>query len=726
MVEYRYHPLMATDYEGLSEEVVAAFESAYPCSEDADVLAEIRALEALHGCPMPEEVARFLQTERSELFDPSPVELAAMEHPFEALILRAQEMDDTAAVLFPLTGSIFLRNYGGVEVLGHVSGIPGQPVMPFVGWRNEKWAYDLPSFVRLTLALRVYLGGDDEDEVEGLLEPVWGRVQRTQWTENMFYDLDETDEEERLDAAWAEREDLRPRLSQWWRHERCLLMAFGLIGKFRPPEEDAFAQVPFGALDLEHLRLDLGTQMNLLWRGWFLDEGDLLERTMAATEGSSSLLVQDARRLISELKNGRTKIGSVDMHEGRANYKTWIDDPESYRRSKRSKRRTMLEGCLEPSPHGMELVRAQWPLHESPTTDLHAGTREHTWDGNSRTLTLTTADGTTEHELAQPGEEQKLYLALTAPATAVSPSGRRFTCAATLHRRRRDGNGWENAPVLAECDLDTRAWRVLADTKSLAWVEYVEEDRWVVHQDDHLFLLRDLGDEMNSTKPAFVGQPKMFHVPEIGALVSYGKTDLVEGRDPGDLKSPWIRVYGYWRDRLACIAGYPVDGVEMTAKQSSGAWAVGFVSADREVAWELKGLQAALESWREASKGEAAEERAKRDAFGDVTVGRAVEAVNTFLGTEYGPDIQEGLDAAYAHALAELQADSAAVEAARAAKSSLEFVDTFRGPFYTSMTTLRRDKEFLTFAFSATGMRPEYADIVVRAAVAEAWKALRT
>ncbi len=220
---------MPTDYEGLSQDVVQAFESAYPPSEDAAVLAEVRALERLFGCPMPDEVARFLQIERSELFDPSPVELAAMEHPFEALILRAQEMDDTAAVLFPLTGSIFLRNHGGVEILGHVTGKPGQPVMPYVGWRNEKWAYDLPSFERLTLALRKYLAGDT-GEVEDLLEPVWGRVQRTRWTENLFYDLDDTDEQERLDAAWTDRDDLRPQLRQWWRHERCLLMAFGLIG----------------------------------------------------------------------------------------------------------------------------------------------------------------------------------------------------------------------------------------------------------------------------------------------------------------------------------------------------------------------------------------------------------------------------------------------------------------------------------------------------------------
>ena len=582
------------------------------------MLAEIRALEVLFGCPMPEEVSRVLETERSELFDPSPCDLAEQEHPFEALILRAQEMDDTAAVLFPLTGSIFLHGMGGVEMLGHVTGKPCQPVMPFAGWRKEKWAYDLPSLNSLTLALKTFLyvkdeydddDDDDDDEydeprvgrqAEAFLNPVWGRVQRTQWTENMFDAIDGTEVEDRLDAAVSEAQDLRPQLTQWWRHERCLLLAFGLIGKFRPPEAGAFAQVPWGALDTEHFSTDLGAQMNLLWRGWFLDEEDLLERTMAATQASRSTLVQDARRLITELLDGRTMIGSVDMQEARANYKTWIDDPSAYERAQRSRRRSALESCVEPSPHGIELVRAQWPLHEAATTVRDSDPVSHTWDGETRTLTVTTGGESTMHTLSAPEETQKIYLG-NSRKSAMSPSGRRLTCTASLHRPRQDGQGWENAPVLAEHDLETQTWRVLADAYDLQWMAYAEEDRWVVHNQDHAYLLRDLGSEIDHTKPAFTGQPHTFHIPELGVLIAYGKTDLVEGRNPGDLKSPWIRVYGYCRDRLSCLAGFPLDGVELVAKNVDGQWVVGLVSADRAVAWELRELGPGLKAWRDAA-----------------------------------------------------------------------------------------------------------------------------
>jgi hypothetical protein len=183
--------------------------------------------------------------------------------------------------------------------------------------------------------------------------------------------------------------------------------------------------------------------------------------------------------------------------------------------------------------------------------------------------------------------------------------------------------------------------------------------------------------------------------------------------------------YGYWRERLSCVASFPLDGVEIVAKQTEGQWQVGLVSGDREVAWELRGLRDGLEAWREASKAEDAPERAKREAFGEVTVARVVDALNTFLGTSYASDFQASLDAAYAHALQQVQADSASVEAARAAASPMEFATVFKGPFHSAMTTLRRDREFLTFAYCCAGSRPEYSDIVVRAAVTEAWAALR-
>ncbi len=610
---------MPTDYLGLSPDVIQAFEEASPLSEDPEVAAEIRALETLFGCPMPEEVSRVLETERSELFDPSPCELAELEHPFEALILRAQEMDDTAAVLFPLTGSIFLHGVGGVELLGHVTGTPGQPVMPFAGWRREMWAYDLPSFKALTSALKVFLyveddyGDDDDDDedeyqeprvgrqAEALLKPVWGRVQRTEWTENMFDAIDSTEVEDRLDEAASEVPDLRPQLTQWWRHERCLLLGFGLIGKFRPPETDAFAQVPWGALDHPHFLTNLGAQMNLLWRGWFLDEEDLLERTMAATEASPSRLVQDARRLISELLDGRTMIGSVDMQEARANYKTWIDDPSAYERAQRTKRRTALEGCLEPSPTGIELVRAQWPLHEAATNTKTAEPAGHTWDPQTRTLIVTNSDGPSTKVLAAPKESQSFGLTHPDAKTGLSPSGSRFACLASIVRLGPGGQAYPGVG-LVEYDFATEAWRKISDADNLRYFAYVDEDRWVVHGNDYTYLLSDVDGEIKTGDPAFTGQPHTFHIPQLGVLIAYGKTDLVEGRDPGDLKSPWIRVYGTSRDRLSSIAGFPVDGVELVAKQTEGVWSVGLVSADREVAWELRNLEGGTEAWRQASE----------------------------------------------------------------------------------------------------------------------------
>ncbi len=607
---------MPTDYRDLAPDVIDAFEKAFPRSEDPAVLAEVRALEVLFGCSMPEEVTRFLETERSELFDPSPVGLAAMEHPFEALILRAQEMDDTAAVLFPLTGSLFLRGVGGVEILGHVTGKPGEPVSPFCGWRNEKWAYDLPSFNQLTLALKTFLyveddyGDEDEDEdddedeprvgrqAEALLAPIWGRVHRTQWTENMFEAIDDTEVEERLDAGVDDAQDLRPQLSQWWRHERCLTLGFALIGKFRSPQTDAFAHVPWETLEHPDFSADLGAQMNLLWRGWFLNEETLLERTMAATATSPSRLVQDARRLISELLEGRTMIGSVDMHHARNNYKTWVDDPSAYERVQRSARRAALEACVEPSPQGIELVRALWPLHGPVTTEPRALPPGHTWDAATRLLTVTTDGLAREVVLAAPTEGQAIVLDRPASSSGLSPSGRRFVCEASTSRQGPGGAVYPGVG-LAEYNFDTQAWRVLADVGELRYVAYVDEDRWVVHNRDHTYLLSDVDGVIETGEPAFVGQPNTFHIPELEVLIAYGKTDLVRGRSPGDLKSPWIRVYGYTRDRLACIAGFPLDGVELVAKQTDGAWSVGLVSADREVAWEFRGLGTGAKAWRE-------------------------------------------------------------------------------------------------------------------------------
>ena len=97
---------MTTDYRELPADLVEAFEAAYPPSTDPAVQAEVDALAALFGCAMPAELGRMLEVERHPILAPSPAELVAMERPFEALVLRAQELDDCVSLLFPLTGSV--------------------------------------------------------------------------------------------------------------------------------------------------------------------------------------------------------------------------------------------------------------------------------------------------------------------------------------------------------------------------------------------------------------------------------------------------------------------------------------------------------------------------------------------------------------------------------------------------------------------------------------------
>lgn len=714
---------MPTDYKGLDPEILETFETAYPPSDHPDAEAEIRALESLFGRPMPAEFARLLQTERDPVLAPTPAELASMEHPFEALILRAQELDDCVSVLFPLTGSVYMRRFLGKDLLGHIPGTPDLPVMPFVGWRRDKWAYDLPSLLRIAMALQAFQREDDA-EVEELLAPVWGRIASTEFTEQMFYTLEDNGAAARMTDAWGDKPDLRRALRQWWRHERALFFGFALIGKFREPETNAFTNDPKKGLANEHLTRNLGLQMSLLWRGWFLPEGDLLEQAMAATESSPSLLVQDARRLIAELLDGRKMIGSVDMHEGRANYKTWVDDPAGYAVFKRARRRDELEGRLEPSEHGIELVRAEWPLQAESRVD-RATHDEHTWDPKSRALQIRQSDKVIDHTPPPPPEELKISLAQNNPISATSPSTHRFVCNASVHRPKSDGSGWENAPMLVEFNRETTTWRQLVDAKNLNWFACIDDDRWVVHDGENVSLVRDLGSEFNASSVAFCGQPRTFHLPELGVVIAYGRNDLVLGRSPEDPKAPWVRVLAYWRERLACIAAFPIDGVELTAKQEDATWKIGLVSADRKAAWEFRGLAEGTAAWRAASEIEEKEEREKREAFGAVTVGRAVEALNTFLGTEYGPEYQEGLDAGFAGVLEALRNDTAAVAAAKEAANPIEFAPTIKAPLSAALTNAGRGPAFLDFALKCTILVPAYADVVVRAAATSAWETLR-
>ena len=709
-----------TKYDGLDAAVVTAFEEAYPAPDDADVRAEVEALEKLFGCAIPEEIGRLLEVERNPILAPTPCELVGMEKPFEALILRAQELDDCVSLLFPLTGSVYIRRFMGMDLLGHVTGKPEQPAMPFVGWRRNKWAYDLPSLRQLAASMGA-LNQGAEDEVEKLLAPIWRRIGPTEFTEGLFYELEDLGIKERLEDSTKEQVDLRGSLNQFWRHERALFFGFAMMGKFRQPEEGAFKIDPLPALEREDLLTNLGTQMALLWMGWFMPRNELLERTLEATSESKSLLVQDARRLLRELLDGRTMVGDVDFAEARRQYPIWVEDPDAYAVEKRRRRREKLEQRLEPSEHGIELVRAEWPLSADAVTAPELPAKEIGWDAETRVLTLDGSDRT----LAEPEPESKIYLARSGAITALSPSGSRFYCTCTVHRPKRDKSGWENAPMIAEYDLDAGTWRTVADTPRMDWFTCVDDGRWLRSDHDSITLLRDLGPELDAKYEALLCQPKTLHLPDLGVVIAYGSPDLVNGRDPDKSKAPWVRVIAYWRERLTCLAAFPIDGVEIRAIQEDGAWKVGLIAADGLVAWELRNLESGVAAWRDASQREEAEDRAKREAFGRVTIDRAVEALNTFAGTEYTPEYQEGVNEAFAKAMDVLREDAEAVAAAKAAEHSLEIARPVKNAFGTALTKADRGPQFMDFALKCTMLVPAFADIVVRAAAASAFDELR-
>lgn len=91
------------------------------------------------------------------------MQLAAEERPFEALILRAQELQDCVPLLFPLTNSVYLRRWEGwADLLCNVGFAEGTPAKPFVGWRRDAWAIDLPSFLRIAAARTAFEEGRED------------------------------------------------------------------------------------------------------------------------------------------------------------------------------------------------------------------------------------------------------------------------------------------------------------------------------------------------------------------------------------------------------------------------------------------------------------------------------------------------------------------------------------------------------------------------------------
>lgn len=714
---------MPTDYGDLPAPIRQAFEQAHPSTDDPGVAEEVAALEKLFGREMPDEIARMIELERHEALTPTPRELVREERPFEALILRAQELEDCVPLLFPLTNSVYLQRFEGwADLLCNVAFAEGRPAMPFVGWRQDAWAYDVPSFLRVAAARTAFEEGR-EDEIEELLAPVWGRVGSNEYLQELFYFLEDEGLLESLDEAWGDRPMLRPNLAQWWRHERALFLGFALMGKYRRPESGAFDNDPEKVLAHPQLLRSLGGQLETLCRAWFLESDDFLDRALAATADSPSLLVQDAHRLFSEVRDGRREVGRVDLHAAREQYPLWVKDEQAYQRHRRTLRRAELEAELKPSEHGIELVRADWPLSgEVATTAEPPPARSVAWDPQTLELVVNGQSRT----LPKPPEEARLYLATYQPKATLSPSGKRLVVDATHNRPTSDGRSRENAPVLVEHDLEAGTWRVLTNAKDAQWYTAIDDDRWVYRDGETAYLLRDVGETFaDATYTATLGQPKSFCIPELGVLFAYGALDLVNGRPTDDRGAPWVRIIGFWRERLAQVAAFPIDAQELAAEQVDGKWRVGLISADRAVAWEVRGLEAGAAAWRAASQEAEAAEREKREAFGEITIYNAVEALNTFVGTEYGPEIQEGVTKVFAEIVETLRADEAIVTAAKQADQASDFVGHVKGPFANGLMKSGLGPAFMDFAVKATMMNPQMAEVVVRAATSSAWKALR-
>ncbi len=713
---------MPTNFDDLPADILKAFEDAFPTSDDPGVLAEVAALEKLFGREMPEEIGRMIELERHEALSPTPVQLAAEERPFEALILRAQELQDCVPLLFPLTNSVYLRRWEGwADLLCNVGFAEGTPAKPFVGWRQDAWAYDLPSFLRIAAARTAFEEGREE-EIESLLAPVWGRVGPNEYLQDLFYYLEDEGVLGQLVEAWGDKPVLKPKLAQWWPHERALFLGFALMGKYRHPERTAFDNDPEKTLQHPQLLRSLAGQLSTLCRAWFLESDEFLERTLTATAASPSALVQDAHRLFTELRDGRRNVGNADYHDARQKYRVWVKDEAAYQRDKRKTRRAELEAQLVASKHGIELVRADWPLAAEVTTAPELPVRSFSWNGPTLELVV---DGKAR-TLPKPPDETKLHVGGAQAKASLSPAGRKLVVDASQHRRTADGKSWENAPVLAEHDLESGSWRVLSNAKGREWYTAIDEDRWVYRDTDTAYLLRDTGETLaDATYTTTFGQPKSFCIPELGVLIAYGAPDLVNGRPVDDRGAPWVRVIGFWRERLAEMAAFPIDAVELAAEQVDGKWRVGLISADRAVAWEIRGLEAGAAAWQKESREAEAAERAKREAFGEITIYNAIEALNTFVGTSYGSEIQDGVSKVFDQVLEALRADEAIVAAAKDAKSGVDFVTHVKGPFATGLMQSGLGPIFMDFALQATMMNPKIADVVVRAATETAWKALR-
>ncbi|MBL4683266.1 MAG: hypothetical protein JKY37_01655 [Nannocystaceae bacterium] len=714
--------MTATDYRDLDAMVLEQFDSRYP---EPSAPAEVEAIETLYGRSLPDDVRRMVSADRPEALDPTPRELLKEAHPFEALILRVQEFQDTAALLFPLTSTVYVAG----DLLGFVPPDLTRPTVPFFGWATDGCAYDIPSFLRTSLANHVLHQGDDEG-AEELMAPIWGRVRESAQLAEFFEELDALDAPDRLWEAWGDKPVLAnaENLDLVASHMRALFIAFALgRGVFQKFDRGQLDWMPDKPLADPLFANDMAGQLYWLWRSWLLSEDDALDKVVQATAAAKSPLVQDSRRIISELRAGRQHVGGIDYQALRRDISVWARDADAFERDSRTKERVGLQARLEPSEHGIALESSVWPLEgvavegtESEATRIEVS------------VTRETEGEWCVQQHRRPGDAQRVRSELPAPPEAVGaiPQGVSF---ATLHPDKarvlvqgttlREESG-EQVGALLEHRVDEGTWRVIAQLNKVTWGMWLDDTRWVVRAEETFHFL-----EMESDRVApnidtvECKQPRFFVLPDLGVIITYGSSDLANGRPVDHPGAPWVRVIAWSQHRLEQIAAFPIDAVALVAERDGERWRVGLVSSDRTVAWEITGLTKGVRAWRSATQQAEEASDAKRKYFGKITVERVVHALNTFHGTDFSQAHQTHFSHAYSSALEQARADESVRKAAHDAPSAMAFAPAFKGIFVTAL--MSGDPSLLDFSLRVTRLDPDLAAIGVRTVVEAAWDALR-
>lgn len=706
--------------EGIDDDVWSQFVAAYP------EVGDVSALQELYGRSFGEDLARLVVAEVPEPIGPSPSTLIGADNTFEALMLRVQETGDTIALLLPMTGTIYVRRVWAGDLLVHVAPGATTPLAPFVGWLSEPWTRDLVSAMRLMEALPLFFQqGDDEGALERLA-PIWERVGQPEKLGRFYDDLEARGLLDRLTAAAADRprrwDGVEPGVLPR-RHKRGLFTAFavgkGEFGHFDPAD---LARTPDDDLASPSFLGDVHAQLYWLWRCWLLEEAPALQRVREAVAGASSRLVRDALRLQQEIDGGRRQVGDLDLHEVRAKISRYARDPEAPERDYRAATRRELADALEPSPYGVELRPADWPLAATPVAETSEPWSES--ESGVEADYVTTEDRK-QLRVVAPGRDAPWLVDMPDPYAVGQPFSPIAVdvqrAVAVVNGTCRTATGWTGC--LLSCDLDTGAWRKYSDLQGAKWLRNVADNHWLGDDGECLYELRDTGGPEADFTGVFHGQTKHLQLPGHDAILSFGKDDLARGRPLDDAKGPRVKVIAWWEGGLVEVASFAIDVTEVTIREG-GSTTVGLIDGDRSMAWELAGLESGIGAAVAEARARAAEEAAAAEAFGEITVDRIVEALDTLRGMTFLPAAQALISSAFAEALAEAQANEKIVAAARAAPTPLHFAKDFKGLLVERLARGFADPATADFVVHATTQQ-RIAEIAMGCPVREAWRRLR-